>query len=286
VVRFMNAPVPHSSKHKVIVGVKDKQVTALRFAARVAVARGAGLRIIHCVDVPSVVEFVTTPNDVWRSTGQGVLDDAAAALGDEIPPSAVEYELDDGPPYNTLLEEAIGGALMVVVGADTTGWFEDLRDGSVAHRLASHSPVPVATVPEHAWAVEDTGTVVVAIDGRSAATGPLRFAFEEASRRQADLHVVHIVPEKDMFHRSMSHRLEVAEVLAGWSEEFPDVRVTRRLLFDEADEGTVRASEEASLLILGRRSETGISRLLGHPVLAEVTRRVHCPCVVVPDEAE
>jgi nucleotide-binding universal stress UspA family protein len=284
-VRTMSSIPVHANRRKVVVGIESIQPMALKFAAKAAVAHGVGLRVIHCATAPAVGEFVTVPNDVWQSAGRSLLDDASDILGDSISPDDVEYELLEDLPFSTLLDEANSGAPMVVVGVDTTGWFEDLLDGSVAHRLATHSPVPVAVVPERPWTAVDAGDVFVAIDGRSPATGPLRFAFEEADQRRVGLQVLHVVPEDDMFYRSMSHRVQVAEVLAGWSEEFPDVRVTRRQFFDEADEGTIRASEEAALLVLGRRSENGLARLLGHPVLAEVTRRVQCPCVIVPDES-
>ena len=76
------------------------------------------------------------------------------------------------------------------------------------------------------------------------------------------------------------HKIDVSEVLAGWPEEFPAVTVKHRFFFDDADEGCVRLSEEASLLVLGRRE----THVYGHPVLAEVAKRVHCPCVVVPED--
>jgi nucleotide-binding universal stress UspA family protein len=197
------------------------------------------------------------------------------------PRPGVELEIADGRPFQTLRAAAEHSA-MLVVGVDTAYWAGPLSGGSVTERLITRSNVPVAVVPERSFPGELSGPIFVAIDTRSPAAGPLRFAFMEADRTTHELHVAHIIPTLDMFYGSQSHKIAVSEVLAGWCEEFPDVTVKHRFFFDDADDGCIRASEEASLLVLGHRK----SHVFGHPVLAEIAKRVHCPCVVVPDEWE
>jgi nucleotide-binding universal stress UspA family protein len=268
----------------VVVGVKEKQPTALRFAAQAATERHTNLRIVNCLDVRTAADFVsvpynTFPPESWRAAGEAVIEEARAFVNELDPHPAVECAVADGLPFQTLREEA-KHASMLVVGLDAAAWFGPLFGGSVTERLITHSPVPVAVVPERAWPDEITGPIFVAIDTQTPAAGPLRFAFAEADRTTKELHVAHVIPEMDMFHRSQSHKVGVSEVLAGWSEEFPDVVVKRRFFFDEADEGCVRVSEEASLLVLGQRA----TQIFGHPVLTEIAKRTHCPCVVVPDD--
>lgn len=271
--------------HKaVVVGVKEKQPTALRFAAHAAAARHTTVRVVHCLDIRTAADFVsvpytTFPPEAWRGAGEAVIDDARTTINELEPRPEAEYALIDGLPYQTLRDESAGADLLVV-GADAAAWFGPLFGGSVSERLIEHADVPIAVVPERAWPDEPVGPIFVAIDTRTPAAGPLRFAFMEADRTKNELHVAHVIPEMDMFGQTQSHRIDVSEVLAGWSEEFPDVAVRHRYFFDEAAEGCVRASEEASLLVLGRRK----THIFGHPVLAEIARRVHCPCVVVPDE--
>jgi hypothetical protein len=79
-------------------------------------------------------------------------------------------------------------------------------------------------------------------------------------------------------------RAEVSEVLAGWGEEFPDVEVTRRLVFDDTDEGCLAAAREAALFVLGRETHAGIKGLFGHPILTEIARHTRGPSVVVPND--
>lgn len=272
------------NKNVVAVGVKEKQPTALRFAAQAAIERNANLRIVHCLDVRTAADFVsvpyyTFPPESWRAAGEAVIEEARAFVKELTPSPTVECAIAEGQPFQTLSEEAAHAA-MLVVGVDASAWFGPLFGGSVTERLISHSDCPVAVVPERAWPDELTGPTVVAIDTRTPARGPLRFAFEHADRTNHELHVAHVIPEKAMFHESHSHKIGLSEVLAGWSQEFPDVNVKHRFFFDESNEGCVRASEEASLLILGRRH----SHIFGHPVLAEIAKRAHCPCVVVPDD--
>jgi len=270
----------------VVVGIKEKQETALRFAAQAAMDRHTNLRIVHSLDIRTAADFVsvpykTFPPESWRTAGETVMEQARAFVNALAPHPDVECAVADGRPFQTLRDEA-AGASMLVLGTDATYGFGLLFDGGVTARLISHSNIPVAVVPERSWPEKITGPVMVAVDTRTLAEGPLRFAFEAASRTANELHVLHVIPETDMFYRSQSHRVQVSEVLAGWAEEFPDVTVTNRFFFDEPGSGCVRASEEASLLVVGRRK----TQVVGHPVLAEIARRVHCPCIVVPDEWE
>ncbi|MFL6091009.1 MAG: universal stress protein [Aeromicrobium sp.] len=267
----------------VVVGIKHKQPTALTFAAKAAVQRRGKLRIVHCLDIRTAADFVsvpynTLPPESWRVAGETLVEDARNVVGELDPSPDVEDVLADGLPVPTLRDESADAA-MLVVGLDAAAWFGPLFGDSVTERLITHSAIPVAVVPERPWPDAINGPIFVAIDARTPAAGPLRFAFAEASRTSAELHVAHVVADSDLFHESQAHGVDVSEVLAGWSEEFPDVAVRHRYFFDEAGEGCVRASEEASLLVLGCRK----TQIFGHPVLSEIARRVHCPAVVVPD---
>ena len=270
----------------VVVGIKEKQATALRFAAEGAVARDLRLRVVHCLDAHTPADFLNAPFDAvppvsWQAAGEGVLDDARQFIDDMDGRPNGDYVLVDAPPFETLRDESVNAAILVL-GVDAAKRFGPIFGGNVTRRLINHAAVPVAVVPERAWPDELSGPIFVAIDAQSPASGPLRFAFLEASRSGRELHVAHVVPTRDMFYRSEAHHVDVSEVVDGWCEEFPEVSTKRRLFYDQAGEGCVRASEEASLLVLGRHK----SRIFGHPVLSEIAKRVQCPSVVVPDEWE
>jgi nucleotide-binding universal stress UspA family protein len=269
----------------VVVGIEDKQPSAVRFAAEAAKERGVGLRIVHCVEGLNKVglpdDTVEFPDDLWPSPGQDLLDAAQEVIDSIESPPHTTFVLGANSPIETLLEEADDASLLVV-GTDSLGRMERLIDGTVAEHLVKHAPVPVAVVPELSWPITAGSGVFLALDARALATGPIRFAFEEASRRATDLYVVHVPPVGMTEFETTSLRSEIAGILAGWPQQYPDVNLTRRFMHGEPDEGCLRASEEAELLVLGRDGDSGIGRL-GHPVLTQIARRTHCPCVVVPD---
>lgn len=265
----------------VVVGVKNEQHSALRFAADASAARGVGLRVIHCVELLSSSDAVSLVSDTWPAPGQEVLDRAKAFLEATPAPSTANYLLVVDSPYATLADEATEASL-VVVGTDPESMLERFFSGRVTERLLKHAVAPVAVVPDGSWPTASEGGVFVAVDARNSAAGPLRFAFDEAQRRGRQLHVVHVAPVGVPFEELDPMRAAVSEILAGWSEQYPDVVVTRQFLFDEADDGCLRASAEAEILVLGRSSHTDDFLPFAHPVLAQIARHAHSPCIVVP----
>jgi len=267
----------------VVVGIQGDQPLALQFAAENAAARGVGLRVVHCVDPMIAGEFSTVSDGVRSVPGEGVLDQAKEFLSGVQPETPTEYVLSVRGAYGELFDEAERASL-IVVGTDPAATLDRFFGGRVTEHLLKRADVPVAVVPEGHAPADPKGAVFVALDAKTSATGPLRFAFEEAQRRDLRLHIAHVAPADTAPPEVEALRAEISEILAGWSERYPDVMVTRLLVFDEPDEGIMRASVEADLLVLGRSSGTLIPRPFAHPVLAEIARHAHCPCVVVPNE--
>jgi nucleotide-binding universal stress UspA family protein len=79
-----------------------------------------------------------------------------------------------------------------------------------------------------------------------------------------------------------SHRLIVAEMLAGFRDEYPDVRVSETLVHGPAGANLVQESRGAQLLVVGRRGLGGFPGLLLGSVSRHVVHHAHCPVVVVP----
>lgn len=272
------------NRNPVVIGVKENQPTALRFAADAALARGVDLHVVHCLEPLIAGDIVLPVDDHLQTAAQATLDSAKDLIDFFEAAPAVTYEISIGSP-TAILGEAADKASLVVVGRDEADWAARLLTDKVAERLAKHAHVPVAIVPE--WSqTHHTGTgVCVALDGRSPASGPLEFAFIEASRqRRKKLHVIHVPSVSVSLDEMDEVRAEMSEILAGWSEEFPGVEVTRRLVFDETDEGCLDATRDAAMFVLGRETHAGIKGLFGHPILAEIVRRTQCPSVVVPND--
>jgi nucleotide-binding universal stress UspA family protein len=129
-------------------------------------------------------------------------------------------------------------AEMVVAGSQGSGRWPGRRLGSVSSELIRHAHCPVAIVHE-----EDPSTppapaeapVLVGIDGSPASESATAIAFDEASRRQVELMALHAWSDLDVSEwpgidwsatQSMAEEV-LAERLAGWQDQYPDVRVTR-----------------------------------------------------------
>ena len=268
----------------VVVGVVDKQPSALRFAAEAALARDVDLHVVYAIEPLIAGDIVMSRDEIGQAAGQAVLDEAKATLDTlEVTPPTT-YELGFGSPAG-VLSEAAEKASMIVVGTDEAKWIDRVGTDRVTERLAKHADVPVAIVPERSR-THHTGTgVYVAVDGRSPAAGPVQFAFTEADRqRRKKLHVIHALPPGTSVDEMNAIRADVSEALAGWSELYPDVQVTRRLVFDDSDEGCLDATNDAALFVLGRAAHPGLSGIFGHPVITQIARRTRCPSVVVPND--
>jgi nucleotide-binding universal stress UspA family protein len=270
--------------HPVVIGIKEHQPTALQFAADAALAREADLYVVHSVEPVIAGDVVLPVDEGSQAAGQQLLDQAKAFIDALDPAPHAEYTFASGPPV-AVLERAAAAASMVVVGTDEPDWAARFFTDKVTERLAKHVDVPVAIVPEWSRTHHVGQGVYVALDGRSPAPGPLRFAFTEANRqRRKKLRVLHAPSARASFDGMNEVRAEMSEILAGWGEEFPDVDVTRRLVFDETDEGCLNASKDADLLVIGRADNAGMIGIFGHPILTQIARRTQCPSVVVPND--
>jgi len=270
----------HSSP--VVVGIADKQPTALRFAVAEAHRRATGLRVVHSAAVPAAEFYVAAEVvEEIRDAGRNVLHDAQHFIEQEVTPVPVEYVLTASPPIEALDVEAQEAGLLVI-GVDDISWPDRLLGGAIASYTALHAACPVVVVPERSYPTPLSGGVVIALDGDTPASGPLRFAFEQAGPRGNVLHVLHAIPEGTAAPDVEGVRANLGEVLAGWSDTFPEVHVQLSFPIDEAEEALARATEHAELVVVGRPHRHGLPIALARPLAAEVLRHAHCPVAVVP----
>ena len=274
----MNA---NESKKPVLVAVQGDQPALVHYAADEARRRRTKLVVLHVygvvhADVGVVATTISSPRDDAKA--QEVLDRAKDVVDgmDEAPPTRYLAELGS---VIGKIEEHVTHAQLLVIGADEISWFDRVLGGAIARHLAEHAACPVVVVPPHHDLSVLYGGVCVAIDDDAHAAGPLRFAFEEASARESTLIVLHVVPEGLKRPEAEAERVSVAEVLAGWRDEFPDVVVTTRMVFDdEVASAAARASEESELLVVGRPRRRFMAV---HAVASRLTDSAHCPLAVV-----
>lgn len=267
----------------VVVGIGDKQPAVLRFALSQAQRMGAELRVVHSAGLPVQAAALYVGEEMYedlRRQGQTVLEAAEQFIMQEAFAVSVKYVLTPVAPVEALETEAAKASLLVI-GVDAILWPERLLGGAIATHVARHARCPVLVVPESGNVTPPDGGVTLALEGDSAAVGPLRFAFEEASRGGGSLHILHAMPPATLAGDVEAMRANVAEVLAGWSGQYPDVRLLLDFPLDDAEDACVQATEHSELVVVGR-SHSHLPFGLGRPLATRVLKRAHCPVAVVP----
>lgn len=278
----------------VVVGVDGGQSAgrAVEEAAAQAVRWDRPLHLMHATGrtiVPWTAEHlqrVAVVTEHCRQRAARVAPDLRITTATEV----------DDPA--AMLVAASRDASMVVIDGGRLGQAGAVLLGATAHKVVTHASCPVMVVPLSAdWSTE--GPVVVGVDAHEHSAAAVAFAFAEASRRGAPLQAVHTWwwdeanaslagagGAADPAQVVESHRLVVAEMLAGWREEHPDVEVTVTLVRGRAGTALVQESRTAQLLVVGRRGLGGFPGLLLGSVGSHVVHHAHCPVVVVPSTEE
>ncbi|WP_042364528.1 universal stress protein [Streptacidiphilus neutrinimicus] len=269
----------------IVLGVDEQAADgpAVAWAESEATLRGAGLTLLTATG-GAVADYARQAADelaeVVRKRSPGLL--------------AVSVEAVDGEARDVLAAAAQTAALLVV-GARGAGGFPGLLVGSTSLHTAGTAGCPVVVVPDRGGAaVERTGGVVVGVDAKDPDEDVLRFAFEAAERRELSLRAVHawryplitqgrgFPPVYERGHIEAEQERTLAEVLAGWREEFPSVPVTFESVKSGAAKPLVTLSAEADLVVVGRQGRrAGPLKRLGSVSLA-VVQHANCPVAVVP----
>ncbi|WP_404379981.1 universal stress protein [Knoellia locipacati] len=282
------------SGQPVVVGVDNGQSAGRAVEEAAAQARRwhRPLRVMHATGltiVPWTDEHllrVAAHTERCRQRALHVAPDLTVSAATEV----------DDPA--AMLVAASREAAMVVVDGGRLGQAEAVLLGAIADKVMAHAECPVMVVPLAADR-SATGPVVVGVDAHPHSEAAVTFAFAEAERRQAPLVAEHswwwdegnvslarLDPDEERERIIESHRLVVAEMLAGFREEYPEVRVTESIVHGLAGTSLVQASRGAQLLVVGRRGLGGFPGLLLGSVSRHVVHHAHCPVVVVPSQTD
>ncbi|MGS2644674.1 universal stress protein [Streptosporangium sp. G12] len=283
----------------IVVGVDGSQaaLAAVGWAAREAAARGSALSIVHAMPAwPLEVSEEDRYAEVGRWMREGaatMLDAALERARQEDPRVAAQPRLLGGDPRAVLIETTADAELLVV-GNHGLGGFAGMLLGSVALGVTGRATCPVAVVRDPATG-QGAEEVVVGVDGSAAGADALGFAFAEASLRGAGLRAVHawsrpIAGGGPLALRAAEETAEaerrlLAEALAGWSERYPDVKVTEQLEHGHPALVLAEASAHVGLLVVGSRGRGDLTGLLLGSVSHSLLHHAACPLVVTPAPA-
>ncbi len=294
-----------SERDRIMVAVDGGEGgrAAVRYAAGRARRSGAGLWLVHVVDL-AVATGMFYPYgysglaEQVRAAGATVLAHAEKEAAEIVGAEQVTSTLLDGGVVTELVHAAADSA-MVVLGDERRHGLARIVTGSVTGRVASRAPVPVVVVPADWPAERDARTVVVAVADCDASTELVVQALGEAVDRDGGLVIVHSWEVPPVYYESTLGQLDAAGVLADARHRLMQtLERARQLVPNSADvdawievhrgqpaQIVTEASKDAALLVIGRRGHAFPLRRLGgtgHALL----RESRCPVEVVPPSPE
>jgi nucleotide-binding universal stress UspA family protein len=281
----------------IVVGIDDSPAarTAVQWAAREAELRNVPLTLVHAVS-PEVSTWLRTPVPAgvmrWQQDhGRRLVDEAlkvVEAASVRGGPAGIQTEILASGAVPTLIDLS-KDAELVVAGAQGSGRWPGRLLGSVSSALLRHAHCPVAIIhddPPTPGAGQ--APVLLGIDGSAASELATAIAFDEASRRNVGLVALHAWSDLDVSEwpgvdwpatQSMAEEV-LAERLAGWQEQYPDVEVTRSVVQAQPARQLVQLAEETQLVVVGSRGRGGFAGMLVGSVGETVAQMAQAPVIV------
>ncbi len=281
----------------VVVGIDGSAAgeLALAWALKEAQRTRRPLHVVHALE-----------NEVVLSDKQQLGTKEAPASSDPLLSEAMDLVTALAPglqatPHSvtgfapTTLIAASKFAEAVVVGSHGRSPLPSALLGSVSQQVAIHASCPVVVVRENGTLDSaEPGRVVVGVDGSDASEPALRYAFAYASSTGSILTAVHTwwweplegvsLGEPwtgDWTQIASQETTLISELLAGWTERYPDVPVERHIVRGDPVVELLEQSHDASLLVVGSRGRGGFIGLLLGSVSRRILKRATCPVAVV-----
>jgi nucleotide-binding universal stress UspA family protein len=285
-----------AGQNRIIVGVDDSpgMQTALTWAGDEARARTAEIRVVcafryELAGGGSPAQMSGSSVEVQQ--GRQVAEQLVASAVDTVTAAGVDAagEAVDGDPVRVLIDESVQASVLVL-GSRHLNALGSAVLGSVGAAVAARSHSPTVVVRGPAGRPEEGAGVVVGVDGTDASEALLRYGFEHASRHRVPLRAVmcwHPDPLALMSWRAEPPppvRVDawLAETLAGWSEQYPDVDVRPAVIREHPAAGLVMASAAQHLLVVGSHGRHALAGTLLGSVSQGVLHHATGPVAVVP----
>ncbi|MEU0506152.1 universal stress protein [Nocardia sp. NPDC005998] len=223
-----------------------------------------------------------------RTAAERKIEEAAAAVRHDQPELDIRRLVEYGVPARKLIE--ISASAQLIVMGSTASRLGTLLLGSTALSVSNNAQCPVAV-----WRHDgdhprpDRRPLLVGIDGSPDSESAIGHSFELAAALGVGIIAVHAWTEPDLLEwtavpdtwpmLAAQERELLAERLAGWSEKFPQVEVTRVVQKGATAAVLLEHAADAQLVLTGSH---GHNRLVG--MLAGSTSQNllhHAPCPVM-----
>jgi nucleotide-binding universal stress UspA family protein len=270
----------------VVVGVDntDTSLHAARWAASLAAREDSELHIVGAYDASTsnYAPGLVIPQEVVEAIAGEAKDavtNAASAALEVEPDLRIRTSVGEGDAARTLLE--VGkDATAIVIGTRRLGGVKGLLLGSVGVTLAAHYH----------------GRVVV-IGGDTPISDPaVQQAYRQADSLGVPLVAVHTWAQLDAdalygfgiepeaVERMSAEATEaVAERMAGYSQDYPDVAVERVVVPDDPSKAILDVAKDrgASLIVVGSRGRGGFKGMLLGSTSQKVLQHAEAPVMIV-----
>ncbi|MFC4060620.1 universal stress protein [Planomonospora corallina] len=284
----------------VVVGVDGSadSLRAVEWAAREADRRHLPLKVVHAVHewLHSRAEGEIEEVRRWMwNNGRQIVDQAVAHAREHAPAVQAADAMAFGDPARALAEEA-GRDDLLVVASRGTGRISSLLLGSVALKVVSQSPCPVAVIRGGVEPDREFREIVAGVDGSPAAAEALRFAAEEAALRGARLRVILawslpvaestlVPPFFDLAEIEGTWERTLDEAVRSAGELHPGLDVVRELVTGHPVQALIDASEAADLVVMGSHGRGALAGLFLGSVSHGVLHHAACPVAVIGPRA-
>lgn len=289
-----------SNRNAVVAGVdgSDTAAAAARWAGALAARLEAPLHLVHSLPSEGIfyseaaVLIQSQMVDQLKADGEKLLAEITEKVRADNPGLEIKSFIGPGPAAASMLEAA-DDARVVVLGATGAGAIENFLLGSTVLRVANHAPCPVVVWRgDTANPLPDSRPIVVGVDGSELSSAAVGYAFEMASFLGAPLTAVHswigdaalgvgaTAALIDWNAVADSETAVLAESLAGWHEEYPNVEVSRVIDRGPAAKVLLAHLDDAQLVVVGSHGRGQFRAALLGSTSQNLLHKAPCPVLV------
>lgn len=289
-----------------VVGVDGSDVSkgAVAYAAKTAAGRGIKLHVVMAYSIPSTMfaEGMAPPQqlvDHFEKEAEPAVQEAIQIARDAAPELEITGAVAEGNPAQLFIEYS-REAKMIVLGSRGLGALKGVVLGSVSAHVATNAFCPVIVTKADTVAnINESGPVVVGVDGSDNSIRATEWAFSAAKARGTSVLAVHtwmdpevqaaaagvILSEDDLERLSGEQRTMLDDALGNLREQYPDVEVETLVTEDRATRVLVEKSRDAQLVVVGSHGRGTFTGMLLGSTSRSLLQASYCPVMVVRPQA-